>query len=100
MATSSLACQPPVAAAGKLADDYPHVYDPANIGNVLIVRDEGRVVCSVGVWINEVEMGPVRLRVGGINWQSCFSARNGSALSLRTSFRCRSGSGRSSRCRG
>jgi len=51
----------------SVADDYPHVYGPANIVNALIVRDEGRVACSVGVRINEIEMGPVRLRVGGIN---------------------------------
>ena len=50
-----------------VADDYPHVYGPANIRNVLVVRCEGRVVCSVGLWINETEMGLARLRVGGIN---------------------------------
>lgn len=51
----------------SVGDDYPHVYGPANIVNALVVRDEGRVACSVGVWINEIEMGSVRLRVGGIN---------------------------------
>ena len=51
----------------SVAADFPQVYDPANVGNVLVVASAGKVVASVGVWANEVELGDVRLKVGGIN---------------------------------
>jgi GNAT superfamily N-acetyltransferase len=47
--------------------DYPFIYNAANCENVLIVADSTRVVCSVGIWANEVQLGDRRLKVGGIN---------------------------------
>ena len=51
----------------SMAKDYPHVYGPDNAQNVLIIVDGEKVVCSTGLWCNEVQLGEVRLRVGGIN---------------------------------
>lgn len=50
-----------------VATDYPHVYDPDNLENVFVVADEGRLVASTALWPNEVRIGDIVLRVGGIN---------------------------------
>jgi ribosomal protein S18 acetylase RimI-like enzyme len=47
--------------------DWAHVYDPANLANVMVVCDQERVVASTGLWTNEVALGDARLLVGGIN---------------------------------
>jgi predicted N-acetyltransferase YhbS len=51
----------------SMVKDYPHVYGPHNVQNVLIVKDGEKIVCSTGIWCNEIQLGDVRLRVGGIN---------------------------------
>jgi ribosomal protein S18 acetylase RimI-like enzyme len=50
-----------------IATDWPHVYAPANLENVMVVSDQGRLVASAGVWANDIRVGDVALRVGGIN---------------------------------
>jgi len=52
---------------GSVATDWPHVYNEANLGNIMIIRSAERVVATVGIWVNEVALGPAVLRVGGIN---------------------------------
>jgi len=51
----------------RVENDFPHVYDPANVGNIVIVTQGQRVVSVVAVWPNDIQLGEVRLRVGGIN---------------------------------
>ncbi len=51
----------------SMARDYPHVYAPDNLENVFVVKAGEKVVCSTGVWVNEVQLGGARLRTGGIN---------------------------------
>jgi ribosomal protein S18 acetylase RimI-like enzyme len=51
----------------SVGGDWAHVYCAANAPNVLIVTAGAKVVASTGIWISDVELGPVRLRVGGIN---------------------------------
>ena len=51
----------------SIAADWPHVYNEANAQNVIIIKDGDRFICSTGVWINDVRLGDVKLRVGGIN---------------------------------
>jgi predicted acetyltransferase len=50
-----------------IATDWPHVYAPANLENVMVVSEQGRLVASTGVWANDIRVGDVALRVGGIN---------------------------------
>lgn len=50
-----------------IARDWPHVYDPANIENVIIMTAGKQVASMVGVWPNDIQLGSVKLRVGGIN---------------------------------
>jgi ribosomal protein S18 acetylase RimI-like enzyme len=50
-----------------IATDWAHVYDEANLENVMVVCKQGRLVASTGLWTNEVQLGDARLRVGGIN---------------------------------
>lgn len=55
-----------------IATDYPHVYAPANLENVMVVSDRsvgngGKVVASTGVWASDTRVGNASLRVGGIN---------------------------------
>ncbi len=57
-------------AAGKeptIESDWPHVYDTGNLENVLVIADQGRLVASTGVWPNDIRLGNVTLRAGGIN---------------------------------
>jgi predicted acetyltransferase len=61
-----------VGRAPTIASDWPHVYAPQNLANVLVVTDRaagaaGKIVASTGVWASDVVIGDVRLRVGGIN---------------------------------
>ncbi len=51
----------------SMARDYPHVYASGNLKNVFVIEAGEKVVCSTGVWVNEVQLGGTRLRVGGIN---------------------------------
>ena len=51
----------------SVAQDFPPIYAPENLDNVLIIKDGPTVVSSVGIWVNEVDLGAARLRVGGIN---------------------------------
>jgi GNAT superfamily N-acetyltransferase len=50
-----------------IGSDWPHVYEPSNLENVLVVTDQGRMVASTAVWASEVMSGSARIRVGGIN---------------------------------
>ena len=50
-----------------IARDWSYVYDLANIENVIIMTAGEQVASMVGVWPNDIELGPVKLRVGGIN---------------------------------
>lgn len=60
-------------AAGReptIGRDWPHVYTPSNLENVMVVSDPsqgGKVVASTGVWASETRVGDAILRVGGIN---------------------------------
>lgn len=57
-------------AAGRaptIAVDWPHVYDRANLHNARIVTAGERVAASAAIWPNDVLMGEIRLRVGGVN---------------------------------
>jgi len=56
----------------SIATDWPHIYDPDNLDNVLVVSDGEAIIASVGLWVNDVALGSVRLRVGGIN---CLATR-------------------------
>src|SRR5947209_6827864 len=47
--------------------DYTHVYHPANLANVRIVRHHGRPVASVGIYPTAVQTPRGTLRVGGIS---------------------------------
>lgn len=50
--------------------DWGHVYEPENLANVMVVSDpaaEDKIVASTAVWVSEVTINDVRLRVGGIN---------------------------------
>ena len=51
----------------RIATECAHIYRPENIENIIIVADDRVVACTVGIWINEVALGDVTLRVGGIN---------------------------------
>ncbi|GAG14239.1 unnamed protein product, partial [marine sediment metagenome] len=53
--------------APTLAADYPHIYNDENAGNIMITTAGGRVASMVAIWPNEVRLGPVALRIGGIN---------------------------------
>lgn len=57
-----------------IADDWPHVYEPENLANVVVVCERGdapdapaKIVASTGVWACDVVLGGATLRVGGIN---------------------------------
>lgn len=50
-----------------MARDYAHVYNCDNIQNILIISHEKKVICSVGIWVNNILLGDATLRVGGIN---------------------------------
>lgn len=62
-----------------IAEDWPHVYEPENLANVVVVceRDDAdngqgrgapsKIVASTGVWACDVVLGGATLRVGGIN---------------------------------
>jgi GNAT superfamily N-acetyltransferase len=47
--------------------DFGFIYSEANADNVMVMTDGGRIVASTGIWINDVQVGAVKLRVGGIN---------------------------------
>jgi ribosomal protein S18 acetylase RimI-like enzyme len=51
----------------SIAQDFPHIYCSDNAENVLIVTDGERVIGSTGISINDVQLGDVRMRIGGIN---------------------------------
>lgn len=53
--------------APTIATDWPHVYEPSNLENVLVMSEQGRIVASTAVWPNDIRLGDVVLRVGGIN---------------------------------
>jgi len=55
-----------------IATDWPHIYDPDNLDNVIVVSDGDTIIASVGLWVNDVALGAARLRVGGIN---CLATR-------------------------
>lgn len=50
-----------------IASDYPHIYNDANIENVTIIKIDDKVISSAAFWPNEIQLGSVRLRVGGVN---------------------------------
>ena len=50
-----------------IATDYPMIYNEENLSNIMIIKDGDRVVSSVAVWPNTIEIGSTRLSVGGIN---------------------------------
>ena len=51
----------------SIAADWPHIYNEANAQNIIIMKDGDRSICSTGIWINDVQLGDTRLRVGGIH---------------------------------
>jgi predicted N-acetyltransferase YhbS len=51
----------------SLAKSYPHIYSPDNAANILIVTSGDQVVSALSLWPNEVQVGPARLRVAGLN---------------------------------
>lgn len=51
----------------SIGKDWVHVYAPENLENVHVFTDRGQIVASTGLWVNEVALGDVRLRVGGIS---------------------------------
>ena len=51
----------------SIAADYPHVYPPANIENVIVIMTDGKIVSSAGVWPCDIRVGQTSLRVGGVN---------------------------------
>lgn len=69
--------------APTIATDWPHVYVPENLANVMVVSDPqrtvvatpeaddslvgGKLVASTGVWATDVVLGEQRVRVGGIS---------------------------------
>ena len=48
-----------------IATDYPFVYNHGNDGNITVIMDGDLAVSMVGTWMNTVEVGSARLRVGG-----------------------------------
>ena len=50
-----------------MAKDYPHVYHPNNLKNVLIVKTGQQVVSSAAIWTNHIQLGKASLHIGGIN---------------------------------
>lgn len=53
--------------AVSLAKMFPYIYSPENAANILIVTCADQVVSALSLWPNEVQLGPARLRVAGIN---------------------------------
>lgn len=47
--------------------DWPHVYAPDNLHNVFVIASGERLVASAGLWCNDIRLGDITLRVGGIN---------------------------------
>ena len=58
----------------SIAGDYPFIYNEDNLGNIMIVKDGDRVVATVAIWTNDIQVGLARLKVGGIN---CVATRSG-----------------------
>jgi ribosomal protein S18 acetylase RimI-like enzyme len=54
--------------------DWPHVIDPANLENLRIIKLDGQVVSSTGIYWHDSRIGDVQLRVGGINGVSTDTA--------------------------
>ncbi len=67
MATLNLIFRTAAGRAPTVAIDWPHVYDRSNLHNVSIFTEGHQVAASAAVWPNEVVLGDVRLRVGGVN---------------------------------
>jgi len=53
--------------APTIGRDWAHVYTADNLANVSVIFDAGKPVASTGVWANDVVIGDVQVRVGGIN---------------------------------
>ena len=51
----------------SIAADYPHVYAPTNLENVIVVTAGDKIVSSAGVWPCDIRVGQASLRVGGVN---------------------------------
>ena len=47
--------------------DYPMIYNEENLSNIIVIKNGNHVVSSAAVWINSIEIGSARLKVGGIN---------------------------------
>ena len=47
--------------------DWPHVIDPANLPNLRVIKSDGKIVSSTGIWPHSTLIGDVRLVIGGIN---------------------------------
>ena len=50
-----------------IANDYPFIYNEQNLENIMIIKHGSRVVSSVAIWVNAIEIGAACLKVGGIN---------------------------------
>jgi len=53
----------------SVGTDYPHIYNPRNLGNIRIATTKGRVISSIGIYPTKVQTPSGRISVGGIN---CF----------------------------
>ena len=72
----------------SMADDYPHVYGPENLPNVMIVKDGPRVASSTGLWVNQIRLGSVTLTIGGINAVTTLPAYRRLGLGGKVMDRC------------
>ena len=66
-----------------IAIDYSFIYNPKNAENITIVKDGDRVVSMAGMWPNTVEIGPARLRAGGINCVATLPGYRGHRLATK-----------------
>ncbi len=51
----------------SIGRDWAFIYCPANADNVMVMTEGGRVIATTGIWVNDIQVGAARLRVGGIN---------------------------------
>jgi len=50
-----------------IGQDYSHIYQHENLENVRVIKVDGKIVSSVGLFPSEVKVGDVTIKVGGIN---------------------------------
>ncbi len=45
-----------------IANDYPFIYNEQNLENIMIIKHGSRVVSSVAIWVNAIEIGAACLK--------------------------------------